>query len=183
MRVANCTTMGASCWVSCCEMVALVPMRWTMSPGMRWEKNSMGMWRTFHRKLELAEAAILPSTRSKKTLFRTEITTCTRLNAPRSTRNGTVQSAFLPVSRRSRKTCEKIGETIPRTEAITLVRATKTRAALAPRRRLMAKSMTEAGLPPGSKSSVGTNCRMTPVNSRSNSSKRMVFSPPAGSFT
>ncbi len=46
-------------------MVALVPMRCMMSPLMRCEKKSIGMWRIFHRKLALEVADILPWTRNR----------------------------------------------------------------------------------------------------------------------
>ncbi len=96
---------------------------------------------------------------------------------------GPNHSGFCLVSRRSRKTCDMSGLTVPMKAVMALVMATKSMAALAPRRRSRAKPRMEAGLPPGSKASVGSNCSATPVKVRSNSSSGILSSPRAGSFT
>ena len=109
--------------------------------------------------------------------------TWTTPNATSSAMKGPSHSGFFCVRRRSRKTCDMSGLTVPMKAAMALVMATKAMAELAPRRRSRAKPLMEAGLPPGSKSSVGSNCRATPVKVRSNSSSGILSSPRAGSFT
>ena len=51
---------GATWPMMVCAMDEFVPMRWAMSPVMRCEKNSIGMWSTFQKKDALEVAAILP---------------------------------------------------------------------------------------------------------------------------
>ena len=54
------STSGVSVLTSVEAMVALVPWRCSRSPAMRWEKNSIGILRTFHMKEPLPTTAILP---------------------------------------------------------------------------------------------------------------------------
>ena len=173
---------GASVPTTLWAMPALVAARETMSPAMRCEKNSMGRWSTFHMKLALDETAILPSTRSRYTAFKALTVTWTNAIAARTAMKGISQPGFSPVSKRSMKICESAGFTMPSNDVIAAVMATKASAAFAPCKRSNAKSLTEVGSPPGWKSSVGTSCRQTPVNPRSNSSMLILTSPLAGSF-
>ena len=110
----------------------------------------------------------------------------TSLTMPNNTRarvNPPSQSAFSPVSRRSRKMYENTLYMIPITEVIKVVSSRNTTAAAAPSSRFRANSSTDLGLPPGRKSSPGSNIRHIPVNALSKTSMDTEHLPFAGSFS
>lgn len=110
------------------------------------------------------------------------MTTCTNHTAARQQTKGTAHDWLSPPRSLSVKTWENAGFTKPMAEVMAEVRATNSRAASAPWRRLSAKSHTEADLPPGSNASVGTKSRQIPVNAWSKRSSLTATSPRAGSL-
>ena len=84
--------------------------------------------------------------------------------------NGRSHAGFCPVSSWSRNTREKPELMMPISEPMASVSTTKASATPMPRIRFLAKPMTLARLPPGSKFSPVSNIRQMPVNALSNSS-------------